>query len=196
MRLKNFNLTLIDLILPGVENKTLAIVKDVVLILSFAFLTGLSAKLKIEIGAVPITMQTLVVLLSGALLGRNRGALSQLTYLMTGLAGFPWFSRGGGIQYILSPTFGYLIGFVLAAYFVGYLSEKGFDRNIKTAILSMFFGSILLYIPGLLWLAKFVGFSKVLAVGLYPFLIGDLLKIFLASSVLPAGWKILTNYER
>ncbi len=196
MRLKNFNLTLIDLILPRIENKTLAVAKDVVLVLGFAFLAGLSAKLKIEIGAVPITMQTFAVLLSGALLGRNRGALSQLTYLMMGLAGFPWFSRGGGVQYILSPTFGYLIGFVLAAYFVGYLSEKGFDRNIKTAILAMLFGSILLYIPGLLWLAKFTGLGKVLAVGLYPFLIGDLLKIILASLVLPIGWKILKNYER
>ena len=110
------NLTLIDEIIPRIESKTLSLVKDIALVLSFAILTGISAKLKIEIGVVPITMQTFAVLLSGALLGKARGAASQITYLLMGLAGIPWFSRGGGIQYILSPTFGYIIGFVLAAY--------------------------------------------------------------------------------
>jgi len=173
------------------KNKTIALVRDVVLVLSFAILTGFSALLKIEIGAVPITMQTLVVLLSGALLGSKRGALSQITYLLMGLGGIPWFSRGGGIGYILSPTFGYILGFVLTAFVVGLLSERKFDRNLKTAILAMFIANILLYIPGLFWLAKFVGFDKVLAVGLYPFIIGDIIKIILAGMLLPLGWKIV-----
>jgi len=185
------NSTLIDLIIPRIENKILSLAKDIVLVLSFAILTGISAKLKIEIGVVPITMQTFAVLLTGALLGSKRGALSQITYLLMGLAGLPWFARGGGIQYIISPTFGYLIGFVFAAYFVGWLCERGFDRQVKTAILAMFIGNILLYIPGLLWLAKFLGFRKVLAVGFYPFIIGDILKIFLAGLVLPIGWRII-----
>jgi len=209
MRLKNINLTfvteasphlpprlasrgsVIDLIIPRIENKTLTILKDVLLVLSFAILTGISAKLKIEIGAVPITMQTFAVLLSGALLGSKRGALSQISYLFFGLFGISWFSRGGGISYLISPTFGYIIGFVFAAHLVGLLAEKGFDRNIKTAILAMFLGNLILYIPGLLWLAKFVGFSKVLTVGFYPFIFGDLLKIILAGSVLPLGWKFI-----
>jgi len=151
--------------------------------------------LKIEIGPVPITMQTFIVLLTGALLGSKIGALSQITYLLMGLAGFPWFARGGGIQYILSPTFGYLLGFVWAAYLVGYLAEKGFDRNIKTAILAMLVGNIVLYIPGLLWLAKFVGWKNVLVVGFYPFVLGDIVKILLASSILPLGWKTI-KHER
>jgi len=191
MRLKNFNLTLVDLIIPRIENKTLAILKDILLVLSFAILTGISAKLKIEIGLVPITAQTLAVLLSGALLGAKRGALSQLTYLGMGLVGFPWFSRGGGIAYLISPTFGYIIGFVLAVYFIGWLCERGFDRQLKTAILAMLAGNIVLYIPGLFWLARFVGFEKVLAVGFYPFIIGDLLKILLAGTILPLGWKLI-----
>jgi biotin transporter BioY len=185
------NLTLIDIIIPRIENKTLALVKDIALVLSFAILTGVCAKLKIEIGPVPMTMQTLAVLLSGALLGSKRGAFSQLTYFFLGLAGLPWFSRGGGIQYLLSPTFGYLIGFVLAAYLVGSLAEKGFDRSIKTAILAMLVGNIVLYIPGLCWLAKFVGINKVLTIGLYPFIPGDLLKLILAGLLLPSGWKII-----
>ena len=184
------NLTLIDLIIPKVENKILVLVKDLVLIFGFAILTGISAKLKIEIGIIPITFQTLAVLLSGALLGSKRGALSQLTYLLIGLAGLPWFAWGGGIQYILSPTFGYIIGFVFTAFIVGWLSEKGFDRNIKTAILAMLIGNFFIYIPGLLWLAKFVGFEKILAAGFYPFILGDLLKIFLAGLILPISWRI------
>ena len=189
------NLTLIDLVLPRIESKNLALAKDIVLVLSSAILTGISAKLKIEIGVVPITMQTFTVLLSGAILGSKRGVASQLTYLLMGLTGVSWFSRGGGIQYILSPTFGYIIGFVFAAYFVGWLCEKGFDRKIKTAILAMLFGNILIYISGLFWLARFIGFGKVLAAGLYPFIIGDLLKILLAGLVLPMGWKLIKKIE-
>lgn len=185
------SLTLIDEILPQIENKTLILVKDIVLVLSFSLLTAVCAKLKIEIGPVPITMQTFAVLLSGALLGLKRGTFSQITYLFLGLAGVPWFSRGGGIAYILSPTFGYIIGFVFAAFIIGWLCEKGWDRAIKTAILAMLIGNGVLYIPGLFWLAKFIGFSKILAVGLYPFILGDLLKILLAGLVLPTGWKLI-----
>ncbi len=185
------NLTLIDAIIPKIESKTLSLAKDIVLVLGFAILTGISAKLKIEIWPVPITMQTFVVLLAGALLGSKKGALSQITYLLIGMSGLPWFVRGGGIGYIMSPTFGYIIGFVFAAYSIGWLCERGFDRNLKTAILAMLIGNIILYIPGLFWLAKFIGFGKVLAVGFYPFILGDLLKFILAGVLLPLGWKVI-----
>lgn len=193
--MRNKGLTLIDLALPRIESRNLSLAKDVILVLSFSIITAICAKIKIEIGVVPITMQTLAVLLSGALLGSKRGALSQVVYLLMGLAGLPWFSRGGGIVYILSPTFGYIIGFVFAAFFVGWLSERGIDKTVKKAILTMLAGNIVLYIPGLLWLSKFVGFSKVLAVGLYPFLFGDALKLILAGSVLPIGRKTIENIK-
>jgi len=182
---------LIDAILPRIDNKTKAIIRDIVLVLGFAILTGICAKFKIEIGPVPITMQTFAVLVSGVLLGSKRGAASQITYLLGGLVGLPWFSRGGGLIYILSPTFGYILGFVFAAYSVGYLAERGWDRNIRTAILAIFIGNIFIYIPGLLYLARFVGFSKVLALGLYPFILGDLIKIALTGLILPMGWKMI-----
>lgn len=102
-------LTLIEAIIPKAENKTLALIRDIALILSFAALTGISGKLKIEIGPVFITMQTFAVLLSGALLGSVRGAISQLTYLFFGLTGIPWFSRGGGISYIFHPLLATLL---------------------------------------------------------------------------------------
>jgi len=183
--------TLIDFVLPKIVSKSLALIRDILLVLSFAILTGICAKLKIEIGPVPITMQTFAVLFSGALLGAKRGAISQLTYLLMGLAGIPWFSRGGGINYIFSPTFGYIIGFVFASFLVGFLCEKGFDRKIETAILAMLLGNILIYFSGLLWLAKFVGINKVLTVGFYPFILGDLLKIFLVGLLLPISWKLI-----
>jgi len=136
------NSVLIDAILPRIDNKTKAIIRDIVLVLGFAILTGICAKFKIEIGPIPITMQTFAVLVSGVLLGSKRGATSQITYLLGGLMGLPWFSRGGGLAYILSPTFGYILGFVFAAYSVGYLAERGWDRNIRTAILAIFIGNI------------------------------------------------------
>jgi biotin transporter BioY len=195
MKMEVKKLTLIDAILPKVESKILALVKDILLVLSFTLLTAISAKLKIEIGVVPITGQTFAVLLSGALLGAKRGALSQIFYLLGGLAGIPWFSRGGGIAYLMSPTFGYIIGFVLASFFIGFLCERGFDRKIESAILAMLVGNILIYFPGLLWLARFVGFEKVLSIGFYPFIVGDLIKLFLASLILPLGWKVIEKIK-
>jgi len=181
----------IDTVFPLPGNKILAETRDIILVLSFSVVTGICAKLKVEIGLVPVTFQTFAVLLSGALLGSRRGALSQIAYLLMGLAGVPWFARGGGMAYLLSPTFGYIMGFVLAAFVVGWLCERGFDRQMKRAILAMFLGNVLLYIPGLLWLVRFTGWEKVLTVGLYPFLLGDFLKILLAGLVLPIGWKLI-----
>jgi len=188
-------MNIIDLALPKIENKVLVTAKDIFLVLSFSVLTGISSKLMVEIGAVPITMQTLVVLLSGALLGKKKGTASQITYLFFGLFGLPWFSRGGGMAYILSPTFGYILGFILAAYSVGSLFEKGWGKNISSAILTMLIANTIIYIPGLLWLAKFVKFSKLLAIGFYPFIIGDMLKIFLAGSILSFSWKIIKKIK-
>lgn len=184
---------LIDTILPRIDNKTKVLVRDVVLVLSFAVITALCSQLKLEIGPIPITMQTFAVVLAGALLGSKRGALSQVAYLAGGLAGIPWFSRGGGMIYVLSPTFGYIVGFVIAAYIIGRLAEKGWDRRIKTAVLAMLAGNIFIYIFGLSWLTRFVGMEAVLAVGLYPFIVGDLLKILLAGVALPLGWKLINK---
>lgn len=188
-------MNIIDLALPKIENKVLVTAKDIFLILSFSVLTGISSKLMVEIGPVPITMQTLVVLLSGALLGKKKGTASQITYFFFGLFGLPWFSRGGGMAYVLSPTFGYILGFILAAYSVGRLFEKGWGKNINSAILAMLIANTIIYIPGLLWLARFVKFSKLLAIGLYPFILGDILKIFLAGSILSFSWKIIKKIK-
>ncbi len=170
------------------NSKSSIIAKDIALIVLFSILTGLAANIKIEIGAVPITMQTLVVLLSGVLLGSKKGAISQITYLCYGLAGLGWFAHGGGLAYIASPTFGYVIGFILAAYLAGLIKEKNINNPI--AIFSILvIANWSMYLPGLLWLSRFVESSKLLAIGFYPFIIGDLIKISLVKIIIDKTWK-------
>jgi biotin transport system substrate-specific component len=137
---------------------------------------------------VPITGQTLGVLLSGAVLGSRRGALSQASYLVIGATGIPfWFALGGpiGIARLIGPTAGYLYGFIAMAFIVGWLSERGWDRKIYLSIPAMLAGEIALYFFGLNWLSMYVPSEKLLQAGLYPFIAGDLLKVMLAGSFLP-----------
>lgn len=174
------------------------LLRDTALIAGFSCFTALLAQISFWIGPVPITGQTLAVLLSGALLGSYRGALSQLSYLAIGATGIPfWFALGGppGIARLLGPTGGYLAGFVAAAFVVGWLAERGWDRRIWTAVVAMVVGNMVIYIFGLPWLAQFVPGEKLLKVGLYPFIPGDLFKIALAASVLPSGWWLIHRFK-
>ncbi len=188
----------VDVLLPRVETRIQAIAKDVILVLSFSLLTALFAQASFWIGLVPITGQTLAVLLAGLLLGSVRGALSQIVYLLVGLTSIPfWFAAGGplGIARFIGPTGGYLIGFVFAAFLVGKLAERGWDKKIKTAISAMLMGNIVIYIFGLSWLANFFPLKGLLIAGLYPFILGDALKILLAGLALPIGWRFIKRSE-
>jgi len=169
---------------------------DIGLIFAGSILIALSAKVQILLpfSPVPITGQTFAVLMIGALLGARRGSLAVLAYLIQGAAGMPVFAFGGGFAVLLGPTGGYLIGFIPAAYLTGRLAEKGWDRRIGTTVLAMILGNAAIYACGLFRLACLIGFStKVLTVGVYPFVIGDLLKIALAAVLLPLGWKQLES---
>ena len=189
-------LTMMDAVFP---RATLA--RDLLLILGFTAVTALSAQIAFYIGPVPITGQTFAVLLAGALLGSKRGALSQLTYLGLGAMGAPIFAGWmGGPAVLMGPTGGYLIGFVAAAFVVGLLAERGWDRRTWSMALAMLVGNIVIYVFGLpwlsIWLGNFAPKSSVLAVGLYPFIPGDLLKIVLAAVALPSGWALLNRFGR
>ena len=171
---------------------------DVVLVAGFACFTAAFAQISFWVGPVPITGQTFAVLLAGALLGSRRGALSQLTYLAVGATGIPyWFALGGppGIARLVGPTGGYLIGFAAAAFVVGWLAERGWDRRVWMAIPAMLGGSIVIYIFGLSWLSHFVPGDAVLQAGLYPFVIGDLIKVVAAALILPSGWMLLRRFK-
>ncbi len=193
MKTSTARLTFMDVALPRTGFRW-----DVVLVAGFACLTAAFAQISFWIGPVPITGQTFTVLLAGALLGSRRGALSQLSYLAIGATGIPyWFALGGppGIARLVGPTGGYLIGFVAAAFVVGWLAERGWDRRVWTAIPAMLGGSLVMYIFGLSWLAHFVPEGAVLQAGLYPFVIGDLIKIAAAALALPSGWLILRRFK-
>ena len=142
---------------------------------------------------VPVTGQTLGVLLVGALLGSRRGATSLGLYLVLGLAGMPVFSGwSGGLPQLFGPTGGYLLGFVAAAWLTGWLSERGAERSPKTAWAAFLAAEAVIYAVGLPWLAVFVGgWSRALTLGLLPFIAGDLLKAIIAGLLLPAGWRLL-----
>ena len=185
------NVTVADVFRPC--GKKLAWLYDATLIIGGSFLIGLCAQLAIPLWPVPITAQTFAVLLTGALLGSRRGSLCVLAYVLEGLAGLPVFALGrSGFAVLLSPTGGYLVGFVAAAYVTGLLAEKGWDRRVGTTILAMVFGNAVIHAFGLAWLCCLMGVNRtVLTVGLYPFIVGDILKIVLAAVTLPAGWKLL-----
>lgn len=173
--------------------------REVALILGGSLLIALAAQLHVVLpfSPVPITGQTFAVLLLGALYGRKRGPATVLTYLALGVMGLPVFAGGAfGVARIIGPTGGYLVGFLMAAYVVGLLSERGWDRKPWTTAASMIIGNGVIYGAGVLWLSRFVGWPAVLSTGLLPFLAGDALKIALAAILLPAGWKVIGRAGR
>ena len=186
-RNSNLQLVLADAAWPGK-----GLPRAVVLVAAGSLLIALLAQLEIPLLPVPITGQTFGVLLIGALLGGRLGAVTVLTYLAWGAIGLPVFAGGAsGLARLAGPTGGYLLGFVLAAFLVGWLSERGWDRRVLTTAAAMLLGTILIYVPGILWLSGFVGWDRVLELGLTPFLIGDLLKVALAALALPLAWKLV-----
>lgn len=190
------NATVADLLRPC--ERRLAGFYDLALIIGGSLLIGLCAQIRILLpfGPVPVTGQTFAVLMIGALLGSRRGGLAVLAYLAEGTAGLPVFAFGGGAAIFAGPTGGYLIGFLPAAFVTGLLAERGWDRRIGTTGLAMVLGNVVIYACGLFWLCCLMGLSvKVLTVGLFPFIVGDLLKIALAAILLPSGWKLLESAE-
>ncbi|MGH7709956.1 MAG: biotin transporter BioY [Gemmatimonadaceae bacterium] len=172
-------------------------VRDLILVLGGAMVIALSAHLEIPLTPVPITAQTFAVLLLAALYGSRRGAATSATYLFLGLVGLPVFAGGtAGIVRLLGPTGGYLIGYVPAAFLVGWLSERGWDRKPWSAALSMVAGNAIIYLTGVLWLSRFVGASSVWQAGVLPFLPGDAFKIVLATLLLPLGWRLVARPGR
>jgi biotin transport system substrate-specific component len=168
--------------------------RDITLVLVASLLTGLSAQAEVRLPftPVPVTLQPLAVFLVGAALGSRRGAVAMLAYLAEGAAGLPFFAGGAaGVAHLAGPTGGYLIGFVPAAFATGWFAERGWDRDVPRTLVAMAAGSVLLFACGLIQLATFVGRDRALELGLYPFIVGDLLKMAVAAGLVPAVWKIL-----
>jgi len=188
-------MTYTDVMRPAEKQR--ALVYDVLLVLFGTLIVALSARIEVPFYPVPFTAQTFAVLFIGALYGRVRGGATLLAYLLEGAAGLPVFAGGGaGLPYLLGPTGGYLVGFMVAAFVVGMLAERGWDRRFWTTILAMVIGNLIIYLLGVTYLSTLFGLQAAIAGGLLPFLLGDALKIALAAVLLPLGWKYINPPEQ
>ena len=181
---------------PSNDSAWTQLLGDAVRVIAFSFLITIFARISIHFGdnPVPITGQTLAVLLTGAVLGARLGLLATLAYMCQGMAGMHVFAGGAfGLVWQLSSG-GYIIGFAAAAFLVGFMVERGWNRG-SPLLVAMLLGNVLLYIPGLLQLGFFVPWEKVLPWGLYPFIPGDLAKLYVASLLVPAGYWVLMRYR-
>lgn len=179
--------TLADTLLPW---KSLAF--QLILVFASSLLVALLAQVAIPLPftPVPLTGQTYGVLLVGAALGSKRGAASLLLYILEGGLGLPFLAAGKS-GWPAGPTGGYLIGFVAAAFAVGWLAERGWDRRFGNAVLAMLIGEALIYVFGVPWLAAFVGINDSISLGLLPFIPGDAVKLLIAAATLPIAWRLL-----
>ncbi len=181
------------------------LLRNLMLVIGGSLVVALTAKVSLVLPftPVPITGQTLGVLLVGASLGSRLGVLALLTYLMEGAIGLPVFAAGGGLAYFWGPTLGYLVGYPVAAGLMGFWVERfGADRNsFKTgAAMAACMGVI--YLFGASWLGlwfsmvgTFDGVVSVLSQGVFPFLIGDVIKMMLTALLLPGAWKLVQGLE-
>lgn len=156
-------------------------------VLLFAAATAIGARISVPMTPVPVTLQTLFVLLSGALLGARLGATSQLAYLAAGIIGLPVFTAGAGLGYLLGPTGGYLLTFPITAYLAGVVADRTRGGTIRSGLLmfvGLFLASLVTLAGGAAWLGVVTGdLGSAIAVGFLPFLLGDLLKVALATLI-------------
>ena len=155
-----------------------------------------SAKVSVPFWPVPMNLQTMAVAGLAALYGSRLGALTVALYIAEGAAGLPVFTgtpqQGIGIAYLMGPTGGYLLGMPLAAWLIGWLAERGFARSVLSLFAAMLAGDVIVFALGLAWLGSVIGWDKpVLAYGLYPFLLGDLVKLALAACIVMAAGRLV-----
>ena len=174
---------------------------DALLVVGGTAFVALAAQVSIGLGftPVPLTGQTFAVLVVGAALGSTRGALSMLLYAVVGVAGVPVYAdHRHGWSVFSGATGGYIVGFVVAAAVTGWLAERSWDKRFSTSISAMLTGSVIIYICGVTWLHHFLGVSwgTTLNDGLYPFVPGDILKVYLAAAALPLAWRLVDRVRR
>ncbi|MER8537139.1 biotin transporter BioY [Mesorhizobium sp. M1005] len=184
---------LISLALP--EKGAARLAGQLLLAIAATLLLILSAKTKVMLGPVDISMQTLAVLLIAASFGMRLGVATLLLYMAEGALGLPVFQstpeKGIGIAYMLSSTGGYLAGFVVMAAIVGWAADRGWDRHPIKLFNAMLVAEIVMMVMGFAWLALLIGPEKSWQFGVLPFIVGDLIKVALAASLVPAVWSLL-----
>jgi biotin transport system substrate-specific component len=170
-----------------------SLLADFALVVGAAALVGLLAQISIHLSftPVPITGQTLGVLLAGSALGWRRASLAMSLYVLAGVVGVPWFANHA--HGYPAATFGYLVGFVVAGSTLGWLASRGSDRKMKRAVIAMVLGEMVIFVVGVAWLKVdlHLSFSEAIALGLTPFVWGEIIKASLAGVALPSVWRLV-----
>ena len=179
-----------NLIGKNTENKNIQIIFSIITIFLGSLLLIASAKIKVPLYPVPMTLQPLAVLMIAMLFGGKLATLTVGLYIFKGIIGLPVFAFGGGLMYLMGPTGGFILGFFVSALIVGYLADRGWGKKVPLSIISMLIGMLVIYTLGIFQLALLKGFNFALLKGFYPFLLGDFYKLLLAGIITPYIWKI------
>jgi len=184
--------TLADALWPA---ERMPVLRAATMIVLGSLLLTASAKAHVPMWPVPMTMQTFVVLMIGLAYGRWLALATIGAYLLQGALGFPVFSgtpeRGVGVAYMMGPTGGFLLGFLIAGGLLGWLAERGWDRSLPWLFAALAIGTVVPFVPGLAWLATMMGWEKAVTFGLTPFLAGAVVKLALAAACLTAAWRVI-----
>ena len=179
-----------NIISKSTEDINIKILFTIITVFLGSLLLIASAKIKVPLYPVPMTLQPLAVLMIAMLFGRKLATLTVGLYIFKGIIGLPVFAFGGGFMYLMGPTGGFILGFFASVFVVGYLADRGWGRKISLSIISMLIGMAIIYILGIFQLALLKGFNFALLKGFYPFLLGDFYKLLLAGIITPYIWKI------
>ena len=187
--------TLVATLWPARSTARLA--RNAALVIGGALALTVSAKVQVPFYPVPMTLQTLAVLVLAAAYGARLGAAAVALYLVEGLLGAPIFAGAvAGPAYMAGPTGGYLVGFLAAATLIGFLADRGWDRSWLRLLAAMMIGHVVIFAFGYAWLAALFGPDKALALGVAPFVLATIVKTLLACALVGAAWNAVTQLRK
>ena len=187
---KSNSLSWIELVTNKLNKNKIFNLANISTVLFGSIILIISAKIKVDLYPVPMTLQPLAVLMIGMLFGRNLAIATIGLYILQGIAGFPVFAYGGGLFYLFGPTGGFIVGFFIAGLVLCELADRGWGRNILSSIFCMMLGMFIIYFFGILQLSAIKGFAFAIIKGFYPFLVGDLYKLLVAGILVPFIWRL------